>query len=401
VVRAGLATDEQFLGAVAALKPSVRAFQDQVEREGRIPPALVESLRQAGLYRMVVPRSLGGLEVALPTFFRAVELLSEGDASVGWNVANNATNQLMALSLADEAVAEMFGDSASPPDPIMAGTAVAGGGQATRVEGGYIVSGRWSFGSGCLESDWMVANFVTVHDGQPELNDDGTPILRRVFFPAADTRVIETWDMTGMRGTGSHDWSVEQVFVPARRTVRVPGALFVNQWQRWPGPLYAAPIHAWVGPHHSVVATGIARAGIDALLELAGAKVPRGRTTLLREQTLVQDALARADAVLSAGQAFRERVIGHVWRRVLDGQPTSVQDHARCKLAATYAVDCARQAMDLVYRAGGTTSSRRSHPLARCWRDLHVVAQAASIAPEWYALAGQAMLDLDPGPRLA
>jgi alkylation response protein AidB-like acyl-CoA dehydrogenase len=207
--------------------------------------------------------------------------------------------------------------------------------------------------------------------------------------------------MTGMRGTGSHDWKVEAVFVPERRTVRVPGRLLINQWQRWPGTLYALPIHALVGPHHSSVATGIARAGIDALTELAGAKVPRGRTGLLREQPQVQEWVARAEALLGAGQTYRTAMLRDVWDTVAAGREATHEQRVRCRLGATFAVDCARQAMDLMYRAGGTTSSQRTHQIARCWRDLHVVAQAASVAPEWYALVGRAFLGLDPGPRLA
>jgi indole-3-acetate monooxygenase len=203
-----------------------------------------------------------------------------------------------------------------------------------------------------------------------------------------------------MRGTGSHDWTVSDVFVPARRTVHVPAALLHNQWQRWKGTLYAVPIHAIVGPHHSMIATGVARSGIAALCDLAGSKVPRGRAGLLRDREAVQDAVARAEGLLSAGQAFRALAVGEVWNTVAAGGETTLQQRARCRIAASLAVDLARQAMDLMYRAGGTTSSERTHQLARCWHDLHVVAQAASVTPEWYALAGKALLGLDPAPRL-
>jgi alkylation response protein AidB-like acyl-CoA dehydrogenase len=247
----------------------------------------------------------------------------------------------------------------------------------------------------------MLGNFV-VSDGNGGVRraDDGSPAMHRGFFHPSECTIIDTWDMTGMRGTGSHDWSVSEVFVPERRTVHVPGALLHNQWQRWPGTLYAVPIHALVGPHHSIVATGIARAGIDGLTELAGAKVPRGRSGLLREREQVQEAVARAEALLGAAQTFRASVIGDLWNTVAAGQESSLQQRARCRLAATFAVDSARQAMDLMYRAGGTTSNQRTHHLARCWRDIHVVGQAASIMPEWYPLAGRVFLGLDASPRL-
>ena len=373
------------LNAATRLLPAVRGYQEEIERELRIPTPLVQQLKAAGLYRMVIPTALGGLQADAMTFLRAAEIMAEADGSVGWNIGNNAVGQLIALSLPRAGIDEVFQNG---PDSIVAGTAVPGGGTATRVEGGYVVSGRWPFGSGCRESQWMLANF------------DFNRALYRAFLRPSECTVLDNWDMTGMRGTGSHDWTVDEVFVPEHRTVQVNGRLLTNQWQKWPGTLYQLPVHALVGPHHSVAATGIARAGIDALTDLAGAKVPRGRTNMLREQTQVQEAVARAEAVLGAAQTFRAAAIEDLWATVARGEESTLAQRARCRLAATFAVDSARQAMDLMYRAGGTTSSQRSHQLARCWRDLHVVAQAASIAPDWYALTGRAFLGLEPGPRL-
>jgi len=384
--------------AAAELSCVARTFQDEIERDGRIPPALVEQLRAAGLYGMVVPAALGGKQVDLTTFLGVAEVLAEGDASVGWNLANNATNQLTALSLPDAGVQEVFGGG---PDTIIAGTTVPGGGRAVPVDGGYVVSGRWPFGSGCREGQWMLANFEVEEHDQLRLNADGTPALYRGCFRSEECTVIDTWDMTGMRGTGSHDWMVSEAFVPESRTTHVDGRLLTNQWHRWPGALYALPVHALVGPHHSMVATGVARAGIDALTELAGAKVPRGQSGLLRDNPQVQESVARAEALLGAAQAFRAAAMTAIWDTVAAGHESTLQQRARCRLAASFAVDSARQAMDLMYRAGGTTSSKRTHRLARCWRDLHVVAQAASVAPDWYPLVGRALLGLDTLPRLS
>jgi alkylation response protein AidB-like acyl-CoA dehydrogenase len=246
----------------------------------------------------------------------------------------------------------------------------------------------------------MLGNFDIIDGEQRRHAPDGSIVLRRGFFPTSECSIIDTWDMTGMRGTGSHDWTVTEQFIPQHRTVEVPGRLTLNQWSRWRGPFYALPVHALIGPHHSVIATGIARAAIDALTELAGAKVPRGRQGLLRDQPHIQDAVARAEGILGAGQAYRHVVASDIWATVAAGQETTLEQRARCRLAASFAVDSARQAMDLMYRAGGTTSSKRTHRLARCWRDLQVVGQAASVAPEWYALSGKALLGLEPGPRL-
>jgi alkylation response protein AidB-like acyl-CoA dehydrogenase len=383
----------------AALRPIVRSFQDDAERERRIPLPLVEQLRAAGLYRMLVPRELGGLQVDLLTFLRAVELISEGDGSAGWNLANNAICQLMALSLPDAGVEEVFDDDG--PDTIIAGTGVPGGGTGVAVDGGYVVSGRWPFGSGCRESQWMVANFDIAAGDHPRQEPDGTPALHRAFFRAAECSVFDTWDMTGMRGTGSHDWAVANVFVPERRTVHVPGRLLFNQWQRWNGVFYELPVHAVTGAHHSVVATGIARAGIEALTELAGGKVRRGRAGLLAEQVHVQESIARAEALLGSAQTYRTAVTTEIWDTVAAGQPTTLEQRARCRLAASFAVDNARQAIELMFRAGGTTSTQRTHQLAHCWRDLYVVGQSAGVSPEWYSLTGRAFLGMDPRPRLS
>jgi indole-3-acetate monooxygenase len=387
----------ELLEKAVALQPTVIGFQDEIERERRIPLPLVEQLRVAGLYRMVVPRELGGLEVSLMTFLRAAELMAEADGSVGWNLANTAIQQLIALSLPDAGVTDIFADG---PDTIIAGTAVPGGGTATEVDGGYAVTGRWPFGSGCRESQWMLGNFDITDGDERRRAADGSVVLRRGFFLSAECTIVDTWDMTGMRGTGSHDWTVTNQFVPRARTVEVPGRLLFNQWSRWRGTLYAVPVHALVGLHHSVVATGIARAAIDALIELAGAKTPRGRQGLLRDHAHIQEAVARAEAILGGAQTYRAAIAGDIWETLAAGQDSTLQQRARCRVAASFAVDSARQAMDLMYRAGGTTSSKRTHRLARCWRDLQVVGQAASVAPEWYALSGKALLGLEPGPRL-
>jgi alkylation response protein AidB-like acyl-CoA dehydrogenase len=385
------------LDAIAALQPAIRAFQDETERERRIPPPLVEQLRVVGAYRMFVPRDLGGLEVDPLTFLRAVELAAEADGSTGWNVCNNCIGQLIAMSLPEAGIQEIF---AGGPDTIIAGTAVPGGGRAVPVDGGYRVTGRWRFGSGCQEAQWMLANFQILDGDQPRLNEDGSPAYWRCYFPAAETEIIDTWDMIGQRGTGSHDWSVDDVFVPERRTVSLVAFNLTNQWSKQPGALYQVPAHAIVGPHHSAIATGIARRGIDEFRELAGSKVPRARAGLLRERELVQDAVGRAEAILGAAQAYRAAMVGDVWETVLTGFETTPEQRARCRLAASYAGDSARQAMDLMYRAGGTTSSQREHPLARCWRDLQTVTQAVAVMPEWYPLAGRIFLGLEPNPRL-
>ncbi|HEY7648064.1 MAG TPA: acyl-CoA dehydrogenase family protein [Methylomirabilota bacterium] len=384
--------------AAAALRSAIRGHHEEIEREQRLPKALVEQFHAAGFYSLVVPRELGGRHVDPLTYVRIVEVLAEAAGSVGWNVANNSILQLVTLGLPDEGVHEVFAHGA---DTVVAGTAVMGGGRAVPVEGGYRVTGRWPFGSGCQESSWMVGSFQILDGDQPRRSPDGASAYWRGVFQRSEAQIVEgSWDVSGMRATGSFDWTVDDVFLPERRTMVHAGVPLDNQWQRWPGTAYALPAQAWVGPHHSAVITGIARAGIDALIELAAEKTPRGRTDRLGENPQVQDAVGRADAILNAGRAYRSAMITELWNTVAAGQDTTLEQRARCRLAAVHATDSARQAMDLVYRHGGSTSFRRESRLAECWRDLHVVGQTAVLAPEWYPIGGRVLLKMDPGPRL-
>jgi alkylation response protein AidB-like acyl-CoA dehydrogenase len=387
--------------AARALHPAIREHREELDREQRMPPALFAQLREAGFYKMVIPRSLGGLQVDPLTYLRVVETLAEGTGSVGWNLGNGGVGQLVTLGLPQDGVEEIYGKRA---DTVIAGTAVPGGGKATPVPGGYRVTGHWQFGSGCNEASWMLGSFQVIgDDGEPRRHPDGSAYWRGVFARGEVEIVPGSWDVTGLRGTGSFDWTVKDVFLPERRSMPQIGIPLENQWARWPGLSYQLPVACWVGPHHSAVITGIARAGIDALIELAGGKIPRGRpdgTGLLRENPQVQDAVGRADAILNAGRAYRSAQIAELWNTIAGGEETTLEQRARCRLAAIYAGDSARQAMDLMYRFGGSTGFKRPSRLAECWRDLHTVAQTVTIAPEWYPIGGKVYLGLDPGSRM-
>jgi len=384
--------------AAAALRSVIRGYRDEIEREQRLPKALVEQFHAAGFYRLVRPRELGGLQADPLTYLRTVELLAEGAGSVGWNLCNNNIAQLVTLGLPDEGVQEIYGHGG---DVAIAGTAVQGGGRAIPVDGGYRVTGRWPFGTGCQESGWMLGSFQILDGDQPRRSPDGASVFWRGVFRRSEIQLVEgSWDVSGLRATGSFDWTVNDVFLPERRTMVHAGVPLDNQWSHWPGTSYALPAQAWVGPHHSAVITGICRAGIDALIELACEKTPRGRTGRLGENPQVQDAIGRADAILNAGRAYRTATITDVWNTVAAGDKTTLEQRARCRLAAVHAADSAREAMDLVFRQGGSTSYRRESRLAECWRDLHVVGQAVTLMPEWYPMGGRVFLNMDPGPRL-
>ncbi len=382
-----------------AMHPMLRGFAEQIEREQRFPPELVAQLHDAGFYRMVMPRSLGGLQVDPVTYTGVVETLAEGCGSVGWNIANNNIVKLITLGLSDDGIQDIHGQGR---DVVVAGTAVAGGGSAEPVPGGYRVTGHWTFGTGCMEASWMLGSFQILENGKPRPGPTGAAGNWRGLFRKSETEIIPgTWDVSGLRGTGSFDWTVTDVFIPEHRVMYHAGAPLDNQWSRWPGLTYALPSVAWVGPHHSSVVTGIARAGIAALIDLATVKVPRGRgSATLAQSEQVQEAIARADTILSAARLWRSTTVAELWNTMAAGGETTLQQRARCRLAAVNSGDAARQAMDLVYHFSGTTGFKRGTRMSECWRDLHTVGQTGMVAPEWYPIGGRALMGMDPGPRL-
>lgn len=225
--------------AAAALRPVLREYQQEIEREQRLPPDLVEQMHAAGFYKLVIPRALGGLQADPLTYQRVVELLAEGVGSVGWNIANNGIGQLVTLGLPDEGVQEVHGQEGPS---VMAGTAVQGGGQAVPVDGGYRVTGHWTFGSGCQESRWMLGSFQIMENGEPRRRPDGGSLYWRGVFPRDEAEVVPgSWNVAGLRGTGSFDWKVKDVFLPERRSMVHAGVPLDNQWSRWPGLTYALP----------------------------------------------------------------------------------------------------------------------------------------------------------------
>ncbi len=386
--------------AAAELRPLLRASRETMEREQRLSPAVVERMRDAGLYRMTLPASFDGHALDPVTFFRAIELLAEGAGAVGWNAVNNGVIQLITLGLPDAGVEEIYG---ARTHVVVAGTAIPGGGEAVPVPAGYRVTGRWSFGSGCQEASWMLASFhVLGSDGQKLRREaDGGTFWRGVFRRDEVEVVPGSWDVTGLRATGSFDWTVKDRFLPLHRTMTHAGAPLDNQWSRWPGITYQLPTTAWIGPHHSSVITGIARAGLDAFAALAAEKEPRGRSGILRDYPQAQDAMGRADTMLDAGRAHRNGMLCELWHTLERGAAITLQQKARTRLASVFAADCAREAMDLAYRWGGSTAFKRDSRIAACWADLQVVGQTSTIGPEWYPIGGRALLGLDPGPRLS
>ena len=279
------------------LGPAIRACREEIDATRQLPTTLVQALRAAGMFRLFVPAKLGGYEIDPITFVKIIEELSAVDGSVGWIVSVCAVGGLLAGSIREEALIGIYGES---PDTIIAG-GVNPTGRAVVVDGGYLVSGRWAFGSGIRHANWVYGNCLIYDGEQKRLDATNNPEARVMLFPATVCVVHDTWQVGGLRGTGSHDFSVSELFVPADRSLIAfsarasqPGILY-----KFPFSLFAVLIAA--------VPLGIARGAIGALVELAKAKRPMGGSVLLSEKPSVQIAVARAKALVCTGRAFLYR----------------------------------------------------------------------------------------------
>ena len=373
----------RLLDDVLALVPLIRACSEEAERERRLPGRLVDALRAAGAYRMFVPAELGGEPVDPLTFAHALEIVAGADGSAGWNLGTSLACCMAALALPDEGLERVFGRG---PDVIFAGTFYRATGHAVQAEGGYRVTGRWPFGSGCQQADWLLGT-ATVMDGAAPRLVDGLPERRICLFSPADCTIVDTWDVVGLRGTGSHDievsdtWVVESLTTPPSRLARS-------------GPIYRFPALPRSALQCSAVVTGIARAALTSFDDVATVKTPQFATRPLREEPVVHEKRARAEALLESARAYRAATVAEVWQALLDGEAATADQGARVLLASVTAMEQAEQAVDLVYKLAGTTGIRRTHPLARAFRDIHVATQNAR-SVFGFDTVGRLLLGLD------
>src|SRR5438876_2113383 len=356
------------LDAARALGPEIRAAADRIEHDRRVPLDLVRALTETGVFRMCVPRSSGGGEADPATMIRVLETIAEADGSTGWSAMIGATSGVAAAYLSADAAREIYGSS---PD-VVTGGVFAPYGRAIAVGGGYRVTGRWPFASGCEHCAWLMGGSVVVENGAPRLLPSGMPDSRLMLFPATEARVIDTWTVSGLRGTGSHDIAVDDIFVPAARSLSL-----ITDRPRARGPLYAFPVFGLLALGIAAVALGIARRALDELVALAGAKTPTGSRRLLAERPVIQAEVARAEATLGAARAFLAETVGGAWERAQAAGAIEIRERARLRLAATHATLASTCAVDLAYGAGGGTAVYAASPLQRCFRDIHVATQHA------------------------
>jgi len=377
----------RFLDAVASLASQIEAAADESETARRLSAPLAEAIKQAGLFRLWLPRSLGGEETDAETFVRVVEAVARIDGSAGWCVMIGGCYGLFGGLLPAAAARMIYG-----VDPLtVAAGAFRPQGQAVVVDGGYRVTGRWPLGSGCHHCTWLVGG-CRVFDGErPRLNADGSPVVRLMFFPVSEGEILDTWYTAGLRGTGSHDYAANDVFVPAAHS------MWFREQPVESGPLYALPAIALFATAIAAVPLGIARHAIDILTELSGAKLAvRTRQTLNRNAMLQAD-LGQAEALVRSGRAFLYEALDEAWQVVAAGKTLGLAQRAMLWLASTQAARAAAQAVDLMFTAGGSASVYANSRLERCLRDVRTAGQHICVAPGNYEMVGQAFLGFDTG----
>ncbi len=375
--------DETVLARVRAAAERIAPLADEIERGRRLPAAAVAALVDAGVFKLAVPRALGGGEAELPTLLATFELLARADGSAGWTAMIGAASGLMSVFLDDDTARHVYG----PADAISCGV-FAPLGRATRAAGGGLrVSGRWPFASGCEHSQWRMGGVLVFDGEQPELlPGTSIPHVRCVLFSAAETEIIDSWDVSGLRGSGSHDIAVRDVTVPAERCFS-----FLADQPRGDAPLYRMPFFGVLASGVAAVALGIARAAIDSLAALAAKKTIPGSRRTIAQRELVQLDVARADARVRAGRAFLFAAVAEAAQR----PASDLQARAQLRLAACHAASEAAAAVDAMYNAGGGAVVYATQPLQRHFRDVHVATQHAMVSPQIMITVGRVLLGLE------
>lgn len=371
------------LSAARALGPRIRELAPEIERERRLPQALVDELLKAGLFHLLLPRSLGGPEGDPVTAARVVEEVASADASAGWCVMlAHQTSSFAGFVLESEARAIWGGGG------IVAGTArpIGRATPAREQVDGYIVSGRWPFASGSTHATWFSAE-CTVYDGDEVRKDEqGNAVALVVFVPREQVTVHDTWYTLGLRGTASNDFSIDPVFVPASRCFRM---------------LVDEPLHPWalyrepglVFMNHGSHALGVARGAVASAKEIAKSKVGWGGVPL-RDFTRVQGAIAEGTALVEAGRSYLYSAAEELWAAAQRGEADLGELRARVRLASAHAATSSVQAVDLVHSVVATSAIFTSSPLERQFRDMRTAAAHVMIGPLVFEAAGRVELGM-------
>jgi alkylation response protein AidB-like acyl-CoA dehydrogenase len=363
--------------AAKKLAPDIRACADEIERDRELPKPLFEAIADAGLFHMAIPRVIGGLEIDLPTYVQVIEELGKADASTAWVVNQGGIFGTYAARMPRDVARKIWIDSPAPTCT------------ATVVPGGYRVTGRQGFSTGCRHASWVAAHAQVIDNGQVRIDPStGAPAQLYLLVPIAEAELVDTWHVRGMRGTGTDHFAVNDVFVPAERTVLSQTAPLLED-----RPLFRIPRTLLFASGDAAAALGLARSCVEAFTELAGAKTPRAMKGLLRDQNLVQSDLGHVEAWLRSGRAFLMEAVREAWEHA-SANTLSLDQRVQLRLATTHSIRVAVQIVDTLYTAAGATAIYEDHLLQRHFQDVHVLSQHLQGRLAHYELVGRYWLGL-------
>ena len=368
--------EESYLEAAREVLLRVAALADQADRDREIPPELANELKDRGLFRLLIPRSVGGAEIDYLDFLDIVEAFAEVDGSVGWCINQNNVFSTRTSVMPPELALEIWSD----PRAVVSN----GPPQWTEVEregDGYRLSGRWNFSSGARHATWVAA--------LTPIGEGATEEARTMVLPKSEVELVDNWQVNGLRGTGSFGFEVRNAYVPHGRTFCADSA------SREPGPLYAMPMVLMFASGFSTVALGIARASLNALIEMANSKTIQGRG-LLRDDSDTWRQVGQAEAVWRSARAFLRQSAGDAWRGAREDGAPSLPHRVRLRLAGTHGIRMAVQVVDTVYKLFGSQAIFDRNPVQRKFQDVHVISQQIQGRMDHYDAAGQFFLGLEP-----
>ena len=384
---ADLAGDLTVIARAEAVRADVAAASDDIENTRRLPPAVLDRLHEAQLFRLLLPRSANGIETDPLTFFHVIETIAKADASTAWCLSQ-AGGCAMSAAYLDLPVAQaIFGD----PRAVLAwgpGPKV----RAVECEGGYRVTGVWSFASGGRHATWLGAHCpIYTADGSPKSDANGAPLERTMLVRSGDVEWTDIWNTVGLRGTASDQFALDDFFVRSDHSITRE----FDRECRENGPLYRMSNHTCYQLGFAGVACGIARTALDNFVETMRNKVPRGARLSLRDNAVVQSNLAQAEVNLRAARGYVLQSMADIWKDLNAGATITVAQRMNIRMASTHAIHKAREAVDFAYNAAGATAIFENHPLERRFRDIHTVTQQLQGRLSHFETVGAWMMGAD------
>lgn len=387
-----VADPTELLASVDAIGPLLKANFEEIEQRRELPPAVVARLIELDLFRLLVPRDLGGREVSPTDLIDIIEAVARHDASAAWCIGQNAVSAMLAAYLPLEQARHFFG---RPSDVVAWGPPSAG--EARAVEGGYILDGRFNFASGSRHANWLGAHVPVIEkDGSKRSGADGTPVIYTLLFPKSEAEVIDTWQVMGLRGTGSDSYVARELFVPGAHALRRDAESRPVRG----GKLYAFGPSSLYAASFAGVALGIARTTLDAFMEIARDKTPRGAKRKLNENNLIQFQVGQAEARLRSARMFVTGSFEKAWATANLATGLDIDTQVTLRLATTWAIRESAAVVSTIYQAAGGTAVFTAHPFERRFRDVHTVTQQIQGHESNFEAVGQVLLGAVPERRM-